>query len=200
MKRQTILGALFALCAATSMLLAQQGMVRLSIPADMPALPYYARIWADSTGTEIWHDDTWAAIVFYSNPADIPQDFNLLGFFATEPVETTTVSGLMLVDLEAMAAGEGPRVINVHGDGAVPVWFMRWPELQGVIADLVLTVPELEGLTSLKHGTATMYNEELLPGKHITMNAQGRFADGKRFQFHAVGTLAGPQVVRIRIW
>ncbi len=183
------------------MSLAQQGMVRLSVPRDTPAPLYYARIAADSTGTEIWHDDTWAAIVFYCNPGDIPQTFNLLGFYATEPVEIPmTVSGFILWDPEAMAAWEAPRLINLHGNGAVPVWFFLWPQLQGAIGDGVLTVPELETLTSLKQGTATVYNEELLPLKHITMNAQGRFADGTRFQFHATGARAGLQMVRIRIW
>ena len=204
MKRLTILGALFAFCAATSMSLAQQGMVRLSIPADTPAPMYYARIGMDASDTEIYHDGTWAAIVFYCNPTDIPSDFNLLGFYATEPVEIPmTVSGFILWEPEALAAWEAPRLISLHGNGAVPVWFVHWPELQGAIADGILTVPELAALTPLKQGTATVYNEELLPLKHITMNAQGRFADGTRFQFHAVRTpaaLPGMQVVRIRIW
>ncbi len=206
MKKQSLLGALLLLCTATSMSLAQQGMVRLSIPADMPALPYYARIASDGTGTypgtEIYHDGTWAAIVFYCNPADIRAGFNLLDFYAfgESTVVTTTVSGFMLVDPEAMAAGEGPRAINLHGDGAVPVWFVRWPELQDAIADGVLTVPELQGLKSLKQGLATVYNEELLPMKHITISSQGLLADGTRFQFHAMGTAAGLQVVRIRMW
>ena len=183
------------------MSLAQQGMVRLSVPRDTPAPLYYARIAADSTGTEIWHDDTLAAIVFYCDPGQVPQDFNLLGFYATDPVEIPmTVSGFILWDSEAMAAMEAPRLINLHGDGAVPVWFVRWPELQVAIADGELTVPELETLTSLKQGTAAVYDEELLPLKHITMNAEGRLEDGRRFQFHATGTRAGRQVVRIRIW
>ncbi len=201
MKKQPLLGALLALCAATSVSLAQQGMVRLNIGEDMPALPYYARIAGEvSGGTEVYHDGTWAAIVFYCNPAYIPDDFNLLAFFAPEPVQNTTVSGFMLVDPEAMAAGGAPREINLHGDGAVPVWFVRWPELQGAMADDVLTVLDLEGLDSLVQGTATVYNEELLPLRHITINAQGHFPDGKRFQFHAVGTAAGLQAVKIRIW
>lgn len=183
------------------MSLAQQGMVRLSIPADLPALPYYARIAGESSGgTEIYHDGTWAAIVFYCNPADIRAGFNLLDFFAfgESTVVTTTVSGYMMMDPKATDGV--PKVINVHGDGAVPVWFVRWPELQDAIADGILTVPELEELASLQQGTATVYNEELLPLKHITISAQGRLADGKRFQFHAVGTAAGLQVVKIRMW
>jgi hypothetical protein len=207
MKRQTILGALFALCATTSMSLAQPGMVHLSIPRDTPAPLYYARIGADSTGTEIYHDDTWAAIVFYCNPEDIPDGFNLLGFYATDPVEIPmTVSGFILWDPEALAAMEAPRLINLHGDGAVPVWFVSWPELQRAIADGILTVQELAGLAPIKKGTATVYNEELLPLKHITIDAEGRLEDGRRFQFHVSLTGVPPadccsgRQVRIRIW
>ncbi len=185
------------------MSLAQQGMVHLSIPADTPAPLYYARISQDASGTEIYHDDTWVAIVFYCNPEDIPSGFNLLGFYATDPVQMPmTVSGFILWDPEALAAWEAPRLINVHGNGAVPVWFVSWPELRTAIEDGILTVSELETFESLEKGTATVYNEELLPLKHITMNAQGSLEDGRRFQFHATGArvAAGLQVVRIRIW
>ena len=201
MKKQSLLGALLALCAATSMSFAQQGMVHLSIPADTPAPLYYARISQDASGTEIYHDDTWAAIVFYCNPEDIPSGFNLLGLYATDPVRIQmTVSGFILWDPEAMAAMEAPRLINVHGDGAVPVWFVSWPELQEAINDDgELTVPELETLQSLRKGTASVYNEELLPLAHITINALGQFDDGGRFQFHATGT-ASRVLIRIRIW
>jgi hypothetical protein len=201
MKRQTILGAFLALCAATSMSLAQQGMVHLSIPGDTPAPMYYARIAMDPTGSEIYRDGSWVAIAFYCNPEDIPSDFNLLGFYATDPVVIPmTVSGFILWDPEALAAWEAPRLINVHGTGAVPVWFVSWPELQGAIEDGILTVQELAALASLKRGTATVYNEELLPLKHITINALGGFEDGSRFQFHANGRHSGQLAVRIRIW
>jgi len=95
---------------------------------------------------------------------------------------------------------EAPRLISLHGDGAVSVWFVSWPELRDAIGDDILTVPELKTLTSIDKGTPTVYNEVLLPLQHITMNAEGRLEDGRRFQFHATGTRAGRQVVRIRIW
>ncbi|MHC1766307.1 MAG: hypothetical protein AB9869_18740 [Verrucomicrobiia bacterium] len=203
MKRQSLLGALFVLCAATSMSLAQ-GMLRLNVGEDIPFLPYYARIAGEpSGGTEVYHDGTWAAIAFYCNPAEIRDDFNLLEFFAfgESAVVTPTVSGFMLVDSEAPDGP--PRVASLHGNGAVPVWFVPWAELMDAMADDELTVAELEDLSlagSLMKGTATVYNEELLPLKHITINAQGRLEDGKRFRFHAVGTEAGLQVIQIRMW
>ena len=199
MKRQTLLGVLLALCAATSTSLAQQGTVRLSVPGDGP-FPAYARI----DHTVIYHDDTWAAIVFYCNPEDVPiapEPFNLLDFFdfriMTGEVQVPmTVSGFLLWDSEAMA----PTQSNLHGNGAVSVWFVSWPELKTAIADETLTVPELKTLLSLKKGTAAVYIEELHPSLHITINAQGRLDGGGRFQFHATGTRAGLQVIRIRIW
>ena len=210
MKRQTLFGVLLAMCTATSMSLAQQGPDRLRVPEDM-LMPYYARIAVDPTGTEIYHDDTWAAIVFYYNPEHIPnapddpsKPFNLLGFFdfrlLTGEVQVPmTVSGFWLWDSEAMAVGEGPSQSNIHGNGAVSVWFVSWPELEDAVTDGELTVPELKSLPSLKKGTATVYNEELQPSAHITINALGQFDGGGRFQFHATGT-ASRVLIRIRIW
>jgi hypothetical protein len=219
MKRKTVLGVLLALCAATSISLAQQGTVRLTVPGDM-AFPAYARIGQDPTGTEIYHDDTWAAIVFYYNPEDIPnapvdpnapndppKPFNLLSFYdfrilSGEVQVPMTVSGFLLWDSKA----EAPTQVNFHGNGAVSVWFVSWTELQGAITDGELTVPELETLPSLKKGTAAVYNEELQPLKHITINAMGQFDGGGRFQFHVTGTGIPPadccsgQQVRIRLW
>lgn len=208
MKKQTLLGALLAVCAATSTALAGQGPERDRIPEDT-LLPYYARIWVDPTGSQICQDGTWAAIAFYFEPHDVlpspvdPDDpFNLLDFYdfriwsdlgAQLPM---TVSGFWLWDVSIPM----PVQINLHGNGAVPVWFVSWAELQMAIADRNLSVPELETLSSLKMGTAEVYNEELLPGKHITISAQGRFEDGGRFQFHAVGTSVGFDVTHIRIW
>ena len=186
------------------MSLAQQGTVRLRLPEDM-AFPAYARIAQDASGTEIYHDDTWVAIVFYCNPEDIPtaaEPFNLLDFYdfrvLTGEVQVPmTVSGFLLWDSEAMA----PSHCNLHGNGAVSVWFVSWPELQGaIIDDGKLTVPELKTLLSLKKGTAAVYNEELLSLAHITINAQGQFDGGGQFQFHAMGTIAsGALIIRIRI-
>ncbi len=195
--------ATLTLWAATQTSSAGQGPVRWCVPEDMP-MPYYARIWADPTGTEIYRNDTWAVIVFYCCPEAIPPGFNLLSFYATEPVPAT-VSGFFLWGLEAMAAGEGPSQINLHGDGAVPVWFVDWKKLEAASSDFILTVAELEALGPLK-GTASQFNEELHPLTHIAIDTQGSFEDGRRFQFHAalsggppLDCCYGPQI-RIRIW
>ena len=202
MKQSTALGCLLALCAATSFALAQQGPQRLRVPEDM-ILPFYARINLDDTGTEIYHDDTWAAIVFFYDPATVPEDSNLLTWdFKGGSGSDMTVSGFLLWDPEAGP----PSQMNLHGNGAVPVWFVSWPALQMAVADWMLTRPELEALQPLK-GTATEYSEEVHPYAHIALNAQGRLdEDGRRFQFHAEGNASLPldccygQQVRIRIW
>ena len=204
MKQSTALGCLLALCAATSFALAQQGPQRLRVPEDM-ILPFYARINLDDTLTEIYHDDTWAAIVFYYDPAKVPDASNLLTFDfrgTTDGSFDMTMSGFLLWDPEAGA----PSQMNLHGNGAVPVWFVSWPALQTAVADRILTMPELEALEPLE-GTATEYSEEVHPYAHIALKAQGRLdEDGRRFQFHAEGMVSPPlsccygKQVRIRIW
>lgn len=210
MKRQMLVAVLLAMSAAASMSFAQQGPMRLQIPQDL-TLPFYARI---ATGPqEIYHNDQWAAIVFYYEPADVPPEFNLLVFYDIKsfplplgPDLPMTVAGFVVWDPGAMAAFKPWFQENIHGLGAVQVWFVSWPELQVAIADGILTVPELGALGSLRKGTAALYQEVLHPLKHITMNAEGLLEDGRRFQFHASqsGTppadcCYGPSV-HIRIW
>ena len=80
-----------------------------------------------------------------------------------------------------------PFQVNLHGLGAVPIWFVSWPELQTLIADRVLTISELSSLTSLRIGSAQLYTETLHPAESaqvglIRIDAQGSLADGTRFQ------------------
>ena len=213
MRRQTLVAILLAISLATSLALAQKGPLKLQIPGDIK-LPYYARI-GGATETEPWqeiyHNDEWAAIVFYYETEDVPQSFNLLGFydlsnFPPGPTGTMSVEGFVVWDPDTMAAGGPWFQMNIHGLGAVPVWFVSWPELQVAIADGMLTMPELGTLKSLRKGTAGLYQEVLHPLRHITINAEGLLADGKRFQFHATESgypppdcCYGPKI-KIRIW
>jgi len=152
---------------------------------DVDILPYYARI---STG-EIFHDNDWAVVVFYRPPECVPVDFNLLMFydfdyaFGCVPM---TVDGFIIWD-EPMVQ---PALISVHGLGAVPVWFVSWDEMQGAVADGILTIGELSELPSLMIGFASNYHEMLQPyptlkGK-IEYSAKGSLEDGRSFQVHAV--------------
>ncbi len=218
MKRQMLVAILLTMSFATSLALAQKkGPVRLQIPQDI-TLPYFARIGGATEAApwqEIYHNDEWAAIVFYYEPTNVPPDFNLLLFYNIDPNLfpiplgpnlPMTVAGFVVWDPDAMNAFGPWSQENIHGLGAVPVWFVSWPELQTAISDGILTVPELEDLGSLRRGTAALYQEVLHPLKHITMNAEGLLEDGRRFQFHATGTGVPPAdccygpMVHIRIW
>ena len=147
-------------------------------------IPYYARIGYE----ELYHNDEWAAIVFYRLPDCVPDDFNLLEFydfagaFGCEP----TTDGFLIWAGEPWVSA--PIQMELHGLGDVPVWFMTWPDLQVAIADGSLTMPELEAIPSLLIGSASFYNETLHPAAVVPMInyvAHGLLADGRSFQVHA---------------
>jgi hypothetical protein len=78
----------------------------------------------------------------------------------------------------------------LHGRGAVPVWFVSWAELQGALADDEVTIPELEGMTSLVIGSADNFHETLQVGSHLNYVASGSLDDGGAFWVHASNNLA----------
>lgn len=174
--------------------LALVALMLLAFPATVYAkirtgaggdVPFYARIALDET----YHTDEWAVIVFYRPPECVPPDFNLLDFFdpgafACSPYTT---------DGFTIWAGEPgistPIQVNLHGLGAVPVWFVSWPELQGTLADNILTMPELMGMNSLMTGSASFYQEVLHPsgGAQVSMGefqAKGLLDDGRQFNVY----------------
>ena len=56
--------------------------------------------------------------------------------------------------------------MKLHGRGAVPVWFVKWPELRDAVADGVLTITELDALPSHITGLASFSTQKpcTLPG------------------------------------
>ena len=81
----------------------------------------------------------------------------------------------------------GPIHTRSFGLGAVPVWFVRWPELEVAIADAELTIGELSSLPSLLVGSATFYSETLNPtpgaqNPRIVVLGDGSLDDGRAFQ------------------
>jgi hypothetical protein len=149
----------------------------------------------------VFHTNDWAAIPFYREPASIPKEFNLLEFFDVVPVNDVPrafTAPLMVQGMEVWAkipaesADAIPLITWLRGLGAVPVWFVGWPELHAAIADQRLTIPELESLNSLQKGVASFFEETLIPnaGTSLTfvgrglldLTAEGRLADGRSFQ------------------
>jgi hypothetical protein len=143
-------------------------------------VPFYARIQRE----HMFYTDEWAVIAFYRPPECVPDDFNLLDFFNPAAFGCTppTTDGFTLWEGEPGISN--PMAAQLHGLGAVPVWFVAWPELQAAIADDVLTVPELEGMPSLLIGSAGFYKETLHPVEGavvpmINMEAHGLLEDGR---------------------
>lgn len=178
------------------------GLLLISVPSALANIrlenggdvPFYARF--ESTG--IFHTDDWAVIVFYRPPGCIPNDFNLLEFFdfPTGPDDPgafgcnpTTTDGFQIwkngPDIDF-----APLHSELHGLGAVPVWFVDWSELQSVMADGVVTITELESMDSLTTGSATYFHETLHPSeaaKNSMLNyvASGSLDGDGTFWVHA---------------
>lgn len=203
--KKHILPLLALLASALPSSLNVQAAIRLNVP-EQNQPPFYARIEQDAI-----HDDDWAAIVFYRDPSCVPADFNLLEFFDFTPDPDLglrvfgcpmTVSGF-----EVWENGPGldlaPIQTKSRGMGAVPIWFVMWPELEVLIADNNLTIEELSSAASLRMGLASFYNETLHPSEsvrvpHITISASGQLTDGTSFRFQAVSSGEPLQHVLIR--
>jgi hypothetical protein len=150
-------------------------------------VPFYARLGRG----EFYHNDTWAAIVFYRPPECIPIDFNLLDFFDIPGAfgcTPYTTDGFAIWK-HGPEADFAPIMSNLHGLGVVPVWFVSWPALQAVVVDDVLTIGELESLQPLQ-GSASFYHEILRPTEAVNIsgiefNASGMLEDGRSFHLEA---------------
>src|SRR5262245_33283370 len=109
-----------------------------------------------------------------------------------------TVEGLEVWEVFPPPGPAGPIQAKFRGLGAVPVWFVSWPELQALIADGVLTIGELESAATLLQGHADLYTETLHPPdlslRHISIDAHGISENGTSFFFQAAVSLtdAGP--------
>jgi hypothetical protein len=197
-----LMGILLVLLLAASSVLAA-----VIIDSD-GQVPFYARI----VDGEIINDGEWAVVVFYRPPSCIPAEFNLLGFFdfpseagpgafGCNPPTTDSV--------EYWQNGPGidfaPVMAKFRGLGAVPVWFVSWPEIEAAVADDVLTIGELESLPSLRVGSADYYRETLRPSGSpspgpygIQYTARGELEDGGLFRV-MVSLVDGEGTVRIAL-
>ena len=183
--------------------------VRLPFPTEEnPGPPFYAQISnIEPFGEEIYHTEEWAAIPFYRNPGCVPSEFNLLemfdapGAFACE----LTVHGFEIWPVPPDQCGAGPSQGKYWGLGAVPIYFVRWPELQAAVADGQLTITELVDLPSLQIGSAGFFSLDLHPSggpanvPHIEISARGVLQDGRQFQFQVAGGDQSALVKHVKI-
>lgn len=169
---------------------AAHAQIRVSVPEDDPGPPFYAVV----ERIFVPHTDEWAAITFLRQPGCVPDDFNLLDLFDIPAAFgcPLTVQGHLIYKNAPPPVDNAPIQVNLHGLGAVPIWFVSWPELQVALADDVLTVPELLTLPSLQMGFASFFKETQHPGDErpqgagngkIEISAHGALTDGRTFQF-----------------
>jgi hypothetical protein len=192
MKKQLFLVALLSLGALISTSTIQAD-VRLNVPEENEP-PFYARIHgAEFAGGEemVIRTDDWAAIVFYREPGCVPAGFNLLSFFDFGAVGGScplTIEGFEIWrEFPPTGVLSGPIQTKSRGLGAVPIWFVAWPEMQALLADRVLTTAELEAAETLLKGTAQIFDETLHPFPavqvpHLSIQASGELDDGRHFQ------------------
>ena len=158
-----------------------QAQIHIRIPDDIQP-PFYA------TGRAFLpHTDEWAVIVFYRSPDCIPAGFNLLDFldFSGQPV----LCQLHVEGRVNWASLDDPYPASqfLCGTDEVPVWFVRWPELQAAVADDLLTIGELAALPSLTVGSASFFLESVRNdtrgqrGGNEAMVVAGALSDGRSF-------------------
>ncbi len=172
-----------------SMCLAAAPGVHANVRLPSGDMPLYAQLACPDC---VQHNEEWAVIPFFRPPACVPPDFNLLNYFDSAAFACTppTTEGF-----EIWKHGPGidpvPLVWQLKGLGAVPVYFVRWPELQTAMADGELKIGELEGLPSLLRGVVDSYkqtarNEGMLSIVVLQMIARGVLEDGRTFDVESV--------------
>ena len=166
-------------------------VLRLGFPVPDPGGPVYARV----ERPFLIHTPQLAAILFYRDPACVPEMFNLLdnvdleGFPGPSPRAfrcPMTVDGFQLWTTYPIPGP--PNQVFTRGTGAVPVWFVAWSELEAAIADDKLTIGELRSMRSLQIGHAIHFEEtnQLSPdAKTLAIRgaATGDLLDGRSFEF-----------------
>jgi hypothetical protein len=186
------------------------GLVRTTWPdQNDPGMPFYARLYAE----QILIVDGWVVVAFYRDPDCIPADFNLLGFFDPPAAFgcAPTVEGFTL--WHGAPFGGAPKVIQMHGTGAVPYWFIPVGAVMEAVQDGVLTIGELDALAGVVKGHASHFAETLHPhpnppflggGGHpvpkLIQHASGVLTDGRRFQYHIATVDGGGGTTRLRFW
>jgi hypothetical protein len=163
-------------------------------PALGGGVPAYARIERVDGHVLVHNDGRWAAISFFRQPSCVPAGFNLLDFFdAPRAFECELTMEGFEIWRNGPWADVSPIQTVSFGLGAVPIWFVRVDELEGALADDVLTVAELEACATVRKGLATYFKETLHPsgGAQQTKTevvARGTLPSGESFLFQAEET------------
>jgi hypothetical protein len=195
MKRRTVASVAVAVLGLGGMAVSANVLLRFS-PELGGGPPFYARIELVDGQMLAHHDATWTAITFYRDPAGVPGDFDLLQLFdAPRAFDVPMViEGFEIWRNGPWAGDASPIEVSSYGLGAVPIWFVRWDELQSTVnANDRLTVADLESLPSLIKGSASRFKEVLHPFQSAVqtktqIEASGTLPDGRSFAFQAEET------------
>jgi hypothetical protein len=183
MQAQQRLKCLVVPLVALTLSMVARAQVHRQIPEDQQP-PFYATF---DRGF-MPHTEEWAVVIFYRTPECVPADFNLLDFF--DPPPRPFRCALQIEGHSNWRSVDDPFPADTHlqGTGAVPLWFVRWPELQAAVADDKLTVAELSALPSLLIGSASFLNHSIRNsirgqrGGNEALVASGTLTDGRSFQ------------------
>ena len=167
--------------------------VHIDFPSGTPGPPIYASVLSGF----LPHTEELAVVFFYRSPDCVPADFNLLDYLDFTPAFPGGPPRPFLCELQIEGRAlwhslddPAPALQFFCGLGAVPTWFVAWPELEAAAADGVLTISELAALPSLQVGTATSFLETIrnsVPaqrGGNEELIATGTLMDGRSFVVH----------------
>ena len=160
------------------------GNKQVAFPSQDPGVPIYTR--TEPSLNQFFVADGWLVMPFYRDPACIRPDFNLLQYFDVPAAFgcPLLVAGFYIIEKDA-PLGTFPIIAQSSGD-AVPFLFVRWESFQGLAADGVVTMPELNALQPLA-AVADRFTETLRPRQEnhlVQINASGKLDDGRSFSFH----------------
>lgn len=168
---------------------------RLNVPVESPGIPAYVRLENIGVGWVAPRNKRWTALVFYRDPACVPPDFDLGGFFHFPGPGgpgafacPSLVEGHYLYFSVPDPAQPPSYSVLRNRTPALPVWFVDSRELDAVLARGAFTIGEIAALPSLLRGWAWNFEEKLYPAgpnpePGLTMSASGRLETGGRFSF-----------------
>jgi hypothetical protein len=183
MQVQQRLKCLVVTLVALTLSMVARAQVHQQIPEDIQP-PVYAAL---DRGF-MPHTEEWAVVIFYRNTDCVPADFNLLDLI--DPPPRPFLCALQIEGHSNWRSLDDPYPSDslFQGTGAVPLWFVRWPELQEAVADDELTIAELAALPSLLKGSASFFLESIRNdirgqrGGNEAVVAGGSLTDGRTFQ------------------
>ncbi len=186
---------------------------QLDFPVQSPGIPAYARLELLVPNFDVPNNQRWAAIVFYRDPACIPQDFNLGRFFHF-PGDGSPgafacpllIEGQEIWDEEPSPFGAPIYVRSRNAVPNMPIWFVAWNELRPILESGQVFIGDISRLPSLVRGSAYWYEEALYPNGFaelpgITLRSEGTLEGGGRFKLKWHFTDQGAEdEVTIRLW